>query len=170
MLAAAAVAERLGADAAPAQLRVVALAPPTGLRQPATVSEPHIALDPKRPGVLLAVAQTIDLVAWRSTDGGATWTGGRPVAGTGRRGYAAGDPVVAVRSDGSALLAGVSFDVHGKCTFRNYVGTYRSPAGRPNFGAFAAAGLPTLLPRHFFGQPPVPKLPRAAAPDAADDQ
>jgi hypothetical protein len=141
-------------------LRLVALAPPRGLREAAMVSEPHLAIDPARPTRLVAVAQTRDLVAWRSANGGATWSAGRPLAGSnGRDGYASGDPVVAVGRGGAVLLAAVSIDQQGKCTLLNRVGSYRSEDGGRSFGALAAAGATSSLPRRFFGQPPIPSCP-----------
>jgi hypothetical protein len=142
-------------------LRVVALAPPSALREPGLVSEPHLALDPSRPSVLVAVAQTPSaVVAWRSRDGGGSWSPSRPLAGkSGRGGYGAGDPIVAVGRDGLVLLGGGAFDAKGRCTLLNRVGSYRSVDGGRTFGAFSVAGDTFGLPRHFFGTPPRPSCP-----------
>jgi hypothetical protein len=149
-----------GSSAARAPLRTVTLAPPPGLRAPGTVSEPHLAIDPAHPSVLVAVAQTRDLVAWRSEDGGRSWRASPPVAGkSSRRGYGAGDPVVALGADGSARLGGVVFNTQGGCTLLNRVGSYRSGNGGRNFRALAEAGQTQRLPRRFFGVPPVPNCP-----------
>jgi hypothetical protein len=150
----------MSSGAAPSPLRVVALAPPPGLRAPGTVSEPYLALDPSHASSLVAVAQTRDLVAWRSEDGGATWSAARPLAGrNGIGGYAGGDPVVALRTGGSALFGGLAFDTRGKCTLLNRVGTYRSENGGRSFKPLVPVGATFRLPRRFFGLPPIRSCP-----------
>jgi hypothetical protein len=147
-------------SAARGPLQVAVLAPPSGLRDAGDVSEPHLALDPENPSVLVAVAQTRDIVAWRSDDGGITWTGSRPLAGkSGKGGYAGGDPVVGLGPDGSALLAAVAIDRGGRCTLLNRVGAYRSADGARSFGPLAVVSQTLPLPRHFFGLPPLPTCP-----------
>ena len=50
---------------------VTMLVPPAKLPDAAGLSEPHLALDPSSPSVLVAAAQTSRaVVAWRSVDGG----------------------------------------------------------------------------------------------------
>lgn len=157
-LAATASATPRGTDSR--ELKIVVLAPPAGLRDPGDVSEPHIALDPQNPATLVAVAQTSDVVAWRSEDGGSTWKASRPLAGKSRKsGYASGDPVIALGADGSALFAGVAIDRGAPCTLLNRVGSYRSTNGGRSFGSLAVASPTLPLPRHFFGVPPLPKCP-----------
>jgi hypothetical protein len=115
-------------------LRVAVLVPPAAMRDAGDVSEPHLAVDPGHPTTLVAVAQTRDLVAWRSEDGGVSWTSSRPLAGaSGSGGYAGGDPVIAR--------------------------TYRSADGARSFGPLASPSETQRLPRHFFGVPPIPSCP-----------
>jgi hypothetical protein len=142
------------------ELRVVAL-PPPALRDARLVSEPHLAVTPGRPGVLVAVAQTNSaVVAWRSTDGGRTWTVGSPLRGTrGTRGYAAGDPVIALGRGGLTAFAAVAIDRQGRCTLLNRVGSYRSLDGGRTFQGMHPPMRPASLPRHFFGVPPIPSCP-----------
>jgi hypothetical protein len=137
----------------------VALVPPAGLPDAQTVNEPHLALDPAHPNVLLAVAQTRDVVGWRSEDGGRSWSASRPLAGKSGEGYGAGDPVVALGADGSALLAAVAIDVEGRCTLINRVGAYRSADGGRSFAPLSTPSQALPLPRRFFGLPPKPTCP-----------
>lgn len=159
LLLAAASGSAAGGDAS-SQLRVVAL-PPPALNDARFVSEPDIAVAPGRPSRLVAVAQTFSGVfAWRSNDGGRSWTVGSPLNGVrGTGGYAAGDPVIALGRGRLAALAAVVIDTEGKCTLLNRAGTYRS---RNDAGTFAPMHPPMAaadLPRHFFGVPPLPNCP-----------
>jgi hypothetical protein len=141
-------------------LRVVALPPPP-LADARLVSEPHIAVTPGRPRVLVAVAQTNRaVVAWRSTDGGRRWTVGTPLRGVdGTDGYAGGDPVIALDRGGLAALAAVALDRRGRCTLLNRTGSYRSLNGGQSFQRMQPPMPPAALPRHFFGVPPLPQCP-----------
>lgn len=141
-------------------LRVVAL-PPPALADARLVSEPHIAVTPGRPSALVAVAQTNRaVVAWRSSDGGRTWSAGAPLRGVrGTAGYAAGDPVIALGHGGLAAFAAVAIDRRGRCTLLDTTGSYRSIDGGRTFGSMRPPARPVPLPRHFFGVPPVPQCP-----------
>jgi hypothetical protein len=125
------------------------------------VSEPHIAVVPGRPDSLVAVAQTnTAVVAWRSADGGRTWRVGTPLSGvSGNRGYAGGDPVIALGRGGLAAFAAVAIDRKGRCTLLNRAGSYRSLNGARTFQAMEPPMTPAALPRHFFGIPPLPQCP-----------
>jgi hypothetical protein len=138
-------------------LRVVALPPPP-LADARLVSEPHIAVAPGRPGVLVAVAQTNRaVVAGRSTDGGRRWTVSTPLRGVrGTDGYAGGDPVIALGREGLAAFAAVAIDRRGHCTLVNRTGSYRSLEGGRTFQRMHPPMPPAALPRHFFGVPPLP--------------
>src|SRR5438128_6970368 len=144
-----------GAAAEP-PLQLVALVPPPSLRD-GFVNEPHLALDPVEPSVLVAVAQSAPppppapsrsaFVVWRSEDGGRSWTSSRPLAGRSGAGYVAADPVVALGPGGAAVLAAITFDPAGRCTIVNRVGSYRSANGGRSFGPLVAAGPTLRLPR-----------------------
>lgn len=125
------------------------------------MSEPHIAVTPGRPSVLVAVAQTSRaVVAWRSSDGGRTWTVRAPLSGVrGVGGYAAGDPVIALGRHGLAAFAGVAIDRRGRCTLLNVTGSYSSVDGGRTFDRMHPPARPVPLPRHVFGVPPLPQCP-----------
>jgi hypothetical protein len=145
--------------AADPPVQVVPLVPPPSLPQPGMVSEPHLALDPTNPAVLVAVAQTRAVVAWRSEDAGRSWTASPALLGKGGRGVASGDPVVAIGPDGSVLFGALAFDPEGRCTLLQRVGSYRSQDGGRSFAPLTGAGQTIRLPRRFFGRPscPIPK-------------
>jgi hypothetical protein len=149
-----------GAAAPAPPVRIVTLTPPPGLPAPATVSEPHLAIDPSHPSVLVAAAQTTALATWRSVDGGEHWQASLPPAGkNGMPSSGGGDPVVAVGADGATLLGGVAIDPAGRCTLLDRIGAYRLPAGSAEFDPPAAVSRAVPLPRHFFGTPPVASCP-----------
>jgi hypothetical protein len=140
-----------GRSAAGSRVEVTMLQPPASLPDAAALSEPHLAIDPARPSVLVAAAQTSRaVVAWRSEDSGSTWTASSPRAGRSGHGLSAGDPVTAVGADGSTLLAALGQDVSGLCTLVNVVGSYRAPLGSPRLGRLAPAGQAFRLPRALF--------------------
>jgi hypothetical protein len=158
-----------GLSAAGSGVEVTMLQPPAALPDAAALSEPHLAIDPARPSVLVAAAQTSRaVVAWRSEDSGSSWTASSPRAGRSGHGLSAGDPVIAVGADGSTLLAALGQDLSGRCTLVNAVGSYRAPLGSIRLRRLAPAGQAFRLPRALFdlnyaSRCPVPKTLRSVS-------
>jgi hypothetical protein len=130
----------------PPRLQVVALLPPP-LPDARLVSEPHIAVTPGRPSAVVAVAQTNHaVVAWRSADGGSTWSTDASLSGVrGTGGYGSGDPVIALGRRGLAAFAAVAIDPRGRCTLLNVTGSYHSTDGGRTFGGMRPPLRPVPL-------------------------
>ena len=142
-----------GADVAPAQpfrtrhlVRQVSQDPFAGAAgsEADTQVEPHIAIDPGDPSIVVAVVQegrfdggggAVDIGFATSRDGGATWTAGSlpgltvAVGGAFER---ASDPAVAIARDGAVYAQSLVFDA-SDC--RSAVAVQRSDDGGLTFGS-----------------------------------
>jgi hypothetical protein len=120
------------------------------------LSEPHVAVDPTDPRRVLVVAKDagFSLDAFRSADGGATFTGGRLIAGSYLGAQAlATDPVVVINSGGTAFFGQLVMREPPGQDSESIVGLMRSDDGGATYGEpmpVARAPFPEL-PGDSFG-------------------